>query len=174
MMNVTAVIATGGLRKLRRAYLRRRYRFLFYTLLLTIVAAPVFDAFEFPGALIELFLAANLLAAVMPVSARRGRRVLLALMFVVWLARSATAWFDYPALSAMTLGIWTVIGLLAAALALASPCVQRRLIPRISTRRSAPICSPEFFSESSIGFSNRFGPAPSRFRRFLAHERDVL
>ena len=117
-MNGTAFIITGGLRKLRRPYLRQRYTILFYTLLLTMVAAPVFDALEFPGVLIESLLAANLLAAVMPVSDRRGRSVLLALMFLVWLARSAIAWLEYPALSAMTLGIWTVIGLLAAALAL--------------------------------------------------------
>ena len=118
MMNVTTVMIMGGLRKLRRPYLRQRYTILFYTLLLTMVAAPVFDALEFPGVLIESLLAANLLAAVLPVSDRRGRSVLLALMFLVWLARSAITWLEQPALSAMTLGIWTVIGLLAAALAL--------------------------------------------------------
>jgi voltage-gated potassium channel Kch len=117
-MNDTAFIITGGLRKLRRPYLRQRYTILFYTLLLTMAAAPVFDALEFPGVLIESLLAANLLAAVLPVSGRRGRSVLLALMLLVWLARSAITWFEHPALSAMTLGIWTVIGLLAAAGAL--------------------------------------------------------
>ena len=35
-----------------------------------------------------------------------------------WLARAATVWLDHPALSAMTLGIWTAIGLFAAASAL--------------------------------------------------------
>jgi hypothetical protein len=110
--------AVGGLRELGRAYLRQRYTILFYTLLLTMVAAPVVDALKLPGALIELLLAANLLAAVLPVSAGRGRSVLLALMILVWLARSVIAWLEHPALSAMTLGIWTVIGLLAAAGAL--------------------------------------------------------
>ncbi|TMA83127.1 MAG: hypothetical protein E6J74_36760 [Deltaproteobacteria bacterium] len=117
-MNDTGVVATGGLRVLGRAYVRRRYAILFYTLLLTMVAAPVFAALEFPGGLIEFLLAANLLAAVLPVSAGKGRSVLLALMILVWLARSAIAWLEHPALSAMTLGIWTVIGLLAAAGAL--------------------------------------------------------
>src|SRR6478672_9862286 len=93
--------AVSGLRELGRAYLRQRYTILFYTLLLTMVAAPVFDALEFPGVLIESLLAANLLAAVLPVSDRRGRSVLLALMFLVWLARSAIAWLEHPALSAM-------------------------------------------------------------------------
>jgi voltage-gated potassium channel Kch len=82
------------------------------------VAAPVFAAFELTGALIEFFLAANLLAAVIPVGAGKGRRVLLTMMSLVWLARSATAWLDHPALSAMTLGLWTLIGMLAAAAAL--------------------------------------------------------
>ncbi len=114
-MSDTGVVATGGL---GLAYLRRRYTILFYTLLLTMVAAPVVAAFELEGALIEFFLAANLLAAVMPVSAGRGRCILLIIVTVAWLARLATAWFDHQALSAMTLGMWTLIGLFAAAAAL--------------------------------------------------------
>ena len=110
--------AVGGLRELGRAYLRQRYTILFYTLLLTMVVAPICAALEFSGDLIELLLAANLLAAVMPVSAGKGRNVLLTLMILVWLARAVTAWLEHPALSAMALGIWTVIGLLAAAGAL--------------------------------------------------------
>ena len=82
------------------------------------VAAPVFAAFEFKGSLIEFFLAANLLAAVMPVSEGRGRYVLLTVVTVAWLARPATVWFDHPAFLAMILGTWTMIGLLAAAGAL--------------------------------------------------------
>lgn len=117
-MTDTGAVGAGGLRVLGRAYLRRRYTILFYTLLLTIVAAPVVAAFELKGTLIELFLAANLLAAVMPVNAGKGRRVLLTLITLVWLARPATVWFDHPALSAMTLGMWTLIGLFAAAAAL--------------------------------------------------------
>jgi hypothetical protein len=117
-MSDSAVVGTGGLRELGRAYLRRRYAILFYTLLLTMVAAPVFAAFELKGSLIEFFLAANLLAAVMPVGAGRNRRILLAVITVVWLARPATEWFDHPALSAMTLVMWTLIGLFAATAAL--------------------------------------------------------
>ena len=117
-MSDGAVVGTGGLRELGRAYLRRRYAILFYTLLLTMVVAPVLAAFELKGSLIEFFLAANLLAAVMPVGAGRDRRILLAIITVVWLARPATEWFDHPALLAMTLGMWTLIGLFAAAAAL--------------------------------------------------------
>jgi voltage-gated potassium channel len=103
---------------LRRAYLHRRYAILFYTLLLTMVAAPVVAIFELKGSLIEFFLAANLLAAVIPVGSGRDRRILLAIITVLWLARPATGWFDHSALSAMTLGMWTLIGLFAAAAAL--------------------------------------------------------
>ncbi|HUR70548.1 MAG TPA: potassium channel family protein [Candidatus Limnocylindrales bacterium] len=117
-MSQGAAVGAGGLREWGRAYLRRRYAILFYTLLLTMVAAPVFAAFEFKGFLIEFFLAANLLAAVMPVGAGRDRRILLAIVTLVWLARAATEWFDHPALSATVLGMWTLIGLFAAAAAL--------------------------------------------------------
>jgi hypothetical protein len=39
-------------------------------------------------------------------------------MLLLWLARPVTAWFDDPALSAMALGAWTLMGLFAAAGAL--------------------------------------------------------
>jgi len=107
-----------GLRALGNAYLSRRYTILFYSLLMTIVAGPVLSAFELSGILMELLLAANLLAAVMPVNAGRSRRFIFVVMFIVWLARPVTAWLDLPVLSVTTLGIWTVIGLLAAAAAL--------------------------------------------------------
>jgi hypothetical protein len=117
-MNLPGIVGTAGVRNLGRAYLRQRYAVLFYTLLFTMVAAPGFAALELPGGLIELLLAANLLAAVMPVRAGKGRRVLLIIVSLVWLARAATAWLDHPALSAMALAIWPVIGLFAAAGAL--------------------------------------------------------
>jgi len=108
----------GGLRRIRSTYQRYRYAILFYTLLLTMVAAPLFAAFEFAGALIDFFLAANMLAAVVPASTRKGRRILFAIVTAVWLARPVTAWLNHPALSAMTLALWTLIGLFAAAGAL--------------------------------------------------------
>jgi len=108
----------GGLRALGRTYLCRRYTILFYTLLITMVAVPLFAAFELTGALIECLLAASLLAAMVPVGTARSRPALLTATALVWLARPVTAWFDHPALSAMTLGLWTLIGLFAAAGAL--------------------------------------------------------
>jgi len=103
-----------GLRALGGAYLRHRYSILFYTLLLTTAAAPLFAAFGLTGALLECFLATNLLAAVIPVSSAKSRRVLLTITAAVWLARPLTAWLNHPALSLMTLGLWTLIGLVAA------------------------------------------------------------
>jgi voltage-gated potassium channel len=111
-------IRAGGLRALGNAYLCRRYAILFHTLLLTMVAVPLVATFELSGALIEFFLAASLLAAVMPVSTGKGRRILLTIMIAVWLARPATAWFDHRTLSAMTLGFWTLVAMFAAASAL--------------------------------------------------------
>lgn len=117
---MTAAIenSSGGLRALAGTYLCRRYTILFYVLLLTMVAVPLITTFGLTGALIELLLAASLLAAVMPFGAVRSRRRLLIATVLVWVARPMTAWFDHPALSAMTLGLWTLIALFAAAGAL--------------------------------------------------------
>ena len=108
----------AGLNELAPTYLRNRYRILFYTVLLTLVSAPILSAFKFSGILIESLLAASLLAAIMPVNGVRSRPYLLLGMFVVWLARPLTVWLEHPFLSTTTLGIWTLIGLLAAAAAL--------------------------------------------------------
>jgi hypothetical protein len=87
-------------------------------ILLTMVAVPLITTFGLSGALIEFLLAASLLAAVMPVGTARSRRALLAVAALVWLARPLTAWFEHPVLSAMTLGLWTLMGFLAAVHAL--------------------------------------------------------
>jgi len=110
--------ATGSLGGLARAYLRRRYTILFYTLLLTLLSAPVLSALKLSGILLESLLAASLLAAILPVSEVRSRSFPLVAMALVWLARPVTIWLDHPVLSAMTLGLWTLVGLLAAAAAL--------------------------------------------------------
>jgi hypothetical protein len=96
-----------------RFYLSRRYAILFYTLLLTLVAAPLAAATEWE-VLIEVLLAFNLLAGVMPVVTGKRRRPFLAVVAAAWLARPTTGWFDLPILSALSLGAWTLIGLVAA------------------------------------------------------------
>jgi len=101
-----------------RTYSRRRYMILFYTLLVTMVAGPVFTALNLNGTLLESLLAACLLAAILPVGAVRQRPYLLVAIVVVWLTRLVTDWLDHRVLSEMTLVLWTIIGLLAAVAAL--------------------------------------------------------
>jgi hypothetical protein len=113
-----AGIGVNGLRGLGRAYLHQRYRILFYTLLFTLVAGPVAATFDMSGVAIESLLAISLVAAVVPVDAVRRWRVLPAGLAVAWLARPVTAWLDHQTLSVLTLGIWTLGGLLGAAAAL--------------------------------------------------------
>jgi hypothetical protein len=106
------------LRDFAKAYLRRRYSVLFYALLFTMVAAPVLSALELSGTLFESFVAASLLAAIIPVGTGKSRPLLVVLMIVAWLARPLTDWLGHAVLSAVTLGIWTLIGMLAAIAAL--------------------------------------------------------
>jgi hypothetical protein len=108
----------GAVQSLARGYLNRRYTILFYALVFTLLASPVIAALGLSGTLIESFLAACLLAAVMPVSEGKTRTLLLGVMIALWLARPLTAWLGYTTLSEMTLGIWTFIGLFAAVAAL--------------------------------------------------------
>ena len=88
-MREAVEVGAGGLSALGLTYLCRRYTILFYTLLLTMVAVPLFAAFELTGALIDYLLAASLLAAVMPVDTARSRRVVLTVTALVWLDRRA-------------------------------------------------------------------------------------
>jgi hypothetical protein len=110
--------AASGVGRLVRGYSRRRYSILFYSLLITMAAAPASAALGSSGWLIEFFLAANLLIAVIPAGGERSRSVLLAVLTVLGMARMVAARFDHPVLSVTALGIWTIVGLLAAALAL--------------------------------------------------------
>src|SRR5262249_3383901 len=109
---------TRGLGRLGGAYVRRRYAILFYSLLFTLAAGPVTAALRFGGGLIESFLAANLLIAVLHVGRGKTRSLLIAVLSVLLLARLASAWLDHPALSAIALGAWTIVALMAAAAAL--------------------------------------------------------
>jgi len=108
----------GELRDVGRIYLQRRYTILFYTLLFTLVASPLMAALSMSGILIESLLAVCLLVAVMPVDVGRNKTLLIAAMVAAWLARPVAAWVGQRTLSALTLGVWTLIGLLAAAAAL--------------------------------------------------------
>ena len=112
--------------RLDHAYGRRRYAILFYSLLFTLAAGPVSATLRLGSGVLELFLAVVLLLAVMPVGRRSNRSLLLAGLAVLLTGRVATAWVDQPALSAIALGMWTVVAMVAAAGAL-----------RFAMRRSA-------------------------------------
>jgi voltage-gated potassium channel Kch len=113
-MSEVSQVGAASPRALGSAYRCRRYEILFYTLLLTMMAGPLVAALDLPGALLEFLLAANLLAAVMPIGTGRGRRVLVAFLAVLWLARAVTAWFGHPAASALTLSLWALLAMFAA------------------------------------------------------------
>jgi Ion channel len=102
----------GGLAALGSAYFQRRYTILFYSLLLTMVAAPLFASMSFGTNLIELFLAINLLAAVIPITGRNERRLLLIILIVALILRFAT--LNQSTLAAAGRMVWTGVALIAA------------------------------------------------------------
>jgi Ion channel len=110
--------ATSGACGLWRTYHNWRYAILFYSLLLTLAVVPLRKALGFPTGFLELFLAINLLAAVVPIGGRKTRRILLSFLVVVLAMRVSTAWLDQATLVSMNLALWTVVALLAAASAL--------------------------------------------------------
>ncbi len=111
-------VKAGGLRNFRRAYLRHRYSILFYSLLFVLVAVPVLNMFKYGVVLVDSLLAANLLIATMPVNLGKNRTILLIAMIAVWLARPLAIWLHQRTLSVISFGVWTLIGLIAAAAAL--------------------------------------------------------
>jgi Ion channel len=100
-----------GIGALGRAYYRRRYTILFYSLLLTIAAGPLFASMGLGTDLIELFLAINLVAAVIPIGSHSGRRLLLGILIAALIIRLATGWLNQTTLAAAILMIWTVVAL---------------------------------------------------------------
>ena len=112
------VRVTRGAWGLWHTYHNCRYALLFYSLLLTLAVVPLRRALGFPTSLLELCLAINLLAAVIPIGGRKTRRVLLPFLVVVLVGEVGTSWLDQAALVPLYLALWTVVALLAAASAL--------------------------------------------------------
>src|SRR5262245_41561397 len=109
---------SGYAYNLRHAYYNWRYACLFYSLLLTLAVVPLRRTLGFPTGLLELFLAINLLAAVVSIGGRKTRRALLLFLVVVFVARVSMIWLGLAALASISLALWTVVALLAAASAL--------------------------------------------------------
>jgi len=104
--------------RLWHTYRHWRYAILFYSLLLTLVVEPLRDTLGFSINLLELFLAINLLVAVVPIVGWWTRRILLTILVVTLVGRGSTAWLGQAVLVPMHLVLWIVVALLAAASAL--------------------------------------------------------
>jgi len=117
-MNDVSFCETVGFAALSRAYFTHRYTILFYSLLFTSVAAPLLARTGFSTDLIELLLATNLLAAVIPIERRGGRRLLFFIFIAALTIRISSGWLNRATLSAASLMLWTVVALIAAGLAL--------------------------------------------------------
>ena len=98
-------------------YIRKRYAILFYSLLLTFVASPLLAALQWKSAFIEILLGTTLLIAVLPVRAVSLRWTLWILVALALAGRFIPA-FHSPTASSLNLGIFTLVGLLAAVNAL--------------------------------------------------------
>lgn len=108
----------GGLSEWWRTYLRHRYAFLFYSLLLTLIGAPILKAIGISGNLLQLFLGLNLLAAVLQVESRKGRWFLPAILLATIMLRIGYQLVGHEGLSTASLGLVTGIALYAVFIAL--------------------------------------------------------
>lgn len=99
-------------------YHQHRYQVLFFTLLFTLAAMPIATFVHWGSNVIELLFGASLLAAVAPLTTARSRRILLAAMLFLVLARPAATEAHLNNISETALGLWALVGLLAAASAL--------------------------------------------------------
>lgn len=86
------------IRSLANLYLRRRFACLFFSLLLTMVAAPVLASMGFSNRFMELFLVVNIFAAVVVTLFGFGTYVGLGLLALVLILRSGHALLDYEPL----------------------------------------------------------------------------
>jgi voltage-gated potassium channel len=96
-----------------RVYLQHRYAVLFYSLLLTLVGAPILKMIGMPGTGLQVFLGLNLLAAALPADSRKGRWVLPAILVAAVVLRVVSSQADNAALGIVSLVLWTLIALYA-------------------------------------------------------------
>jgi len=101
-----------------QAYARRRYRILFFSMLLMLVALPVSPMLGLPPIAIKLLLGACLIAAVLPEATPKTRIVFVTFVLLLVAARFAADQGWIPVDSGWVLGSYGVIGLVAAAAAL--------------------------------------------------------
>jgi hypothetical protein len=109
--------AAGG-SGLGQSYHGRRYEILFFTLLFTLLAMPVATFVQWGATAIEMLFGASLLAAVLPLGSPRSRRMLLVAVLVLLVARPVATEAHLDTVSESALGLWALVGLIAAAGAL--------------------------------------------------------
>jgi hypothetical protein len=102
------------IKRLTYGYSNRRFACLFFSLLVTLVAAPVLAALGISSRFIELFVALNLLAAVLITLFRFRPYVGVALLVLVLAARGAHALLGYKPLLWTSQGIGVAICLVSA------------------------------------------------------------
>jgi ion channel len=90
-LRVDAVKPVGARRRLANVYASHRYALLFYTLILTLSAAPLLSALQLSGDLLQIFVAFNLLVAILDVPGQTSRTVLIVLAAVAVGLRIAPA-----------------------------------------------------------------------------------
>jgi hypothetical protein len=86
--------------------------------LLTLAVGPLRSLLGFHVNILEVFLAINLLAAVVSIIGRKTRLSLLTILVVAFVGRGGTAWLGQTTLVLLDRALWTAIALLAAASAL--------------------------------------------------------
>lgn len=92
-----------------------RFRILFYTLLASLVLAPLSDPLGLGGGLVEALLAVNLGAAVLAADCGPLRTATMVLLTMAVVARPGAAVLGQNAVSMASLALWGVLALAAAA-----------------------------------------------------------
>lgn len=96
-------------------YAHRHYAILFYSLLATLAAGPLLDAFGLDTRLLEILLGVNLLAAVIPMRSMSQRGLLLSALVVATLIRIGAEYSGSTHAVSASLAMWSAIALVAAA-----------------------------------------------------------
>lgn len=110
--------AVSPARSLAAAYSRHRYAVLFYTLLVTLGAAPMLAALQFSTDLLQILLAFSLLTALLGVPDQRWRWLLIVFAAIAVALRAAPTVAVGSGLAAGALAVACAIALLAAVSAL--------------------------------------------------------
>ena len=108
----------GGGARSQHGWLERRFAVLFYSLLLSIAALPILNILGFDSDIIEYFLGLNLLAAAVAIDRGNVRTALLAVVALALIARLGFAWLREQGYGGVSLAVWSLVALVAAANAL--------------------------------------------------------